>query len=318
MPEISIICPVYNAMMYLHRCVDRVLSQTYTDFEFILVDDGSSDGSGNLCDEYAAKDARVRVIHKENGGVSSARQAGMDFVTGKYFIHIDPDDWIDIDFLERMHDVILKSDADVACCDICMVFEKTRVVLRQCHPDYPQRRIAEAVASGEMSHSLCNKLVRKSVYDDYGLFFPEEVSTGEDALVCDAMFIRGVKCVFCDGVYYYYDRVSGQNSLTRSNYQKSLDSIRICVDRLENIPGNAHVRELSVRKMKEMAKMKAFYFMPFKEFRDLYKEINLSYFFKNILKYRKREGYIALALLLHSNKLAYSLFLKLKSVAGKT
>ena len=318
MAEISVVCPVFNAEKYLHRCVDSVLSQSFRDFELLLVDDGSEDAGGRICDEYAQADTRVKVIHKANGGVSSARQAGMDAATGRYFIHIDPDDWIDPDLLVRMHDTAVSENADVVCCDMLAVFSSAAVLLRQCHLGYSQRRIAEAVASGEMSHSLCNKLILRSVYDSYGLFFPQEVSTGEDAVVCDTMFIKRVKCAFCEGVYYHYDRVSGQNSLTRTNFEKSLDSIKRCVGLLENVDGDKKIRALSVRKMKDMAKMKAFYFLPFKEFRDLYKEINLDYFFRNILKVRKREAYVALALLVRSNKAAFALFRKLKSVGGRT
>ena len=175
MAEISVVCPVFNAEKYLRRCVDSVLSQSFCDFELLLVDDGSEDGGGQICDEYASADARVKVIHKRNGGVSSARQAGMDAATGRYFIHIDPDDWIDSELLEKMHDTAVDENADVVCCDMLAVFSNAVVLLRQCHPGYSQRRIAEAVASGEMSHSLCNKLILRSAYDRYGLSFPLQV-----------------------------------------------------------------------------------------------------------------------------------------------
>ena len=84
MPQISVIVPVYNTEKYLHRCIDSILSQTFTDFEVLLIDDGSTDSSGEICDEYAAKDSRVRVFHKENGGVSSERNMGLDNAYGEY------------------------------------------------------------------------------------------------------------------------------------------------------------------------------------------------------------------------------------------
>ena len=95
MPKVSIIVPVYKAEKYLNRCVDSILAQTFTDFELLLIDDGSPDRSGEICDEYAKKDSRIRVIHKENGGVSSARQRGLDESIGEYTIHADPDDWVE-------------------------------------------------------------------------------------------------------------------------------------------------------------------------------------------------------------------------------
>ena len=94
MPKISVIVPVYKAEQYIRRCVDSILAQTFTDFELLLIDDGSPDNSGAICDEYAAKDSRIKVFHKENGGVSSARNLGLDNVTGEYISFIDADDYI--------------------------------------------------------------------------------------------------------------------------------------------------------------------------------------------------------------------------------
>ena len=98
-PTISVIVPVYNTEQYLHRCIDSVLAQTYKDFELLLIDDGSKDSSGTICDEYAAKDARVRVFHKENGGVSSTRNLGLDHARGEWVTFVDSDDYIEDNFL---------------------------------------------------------------------------------------------------------------------------------------------------------------------------------------------------------------------------
>ena len=94
-PSISVIVPVYRAEDYLERCVESLLSQTFPDFEILLVDDGSPDHSGAICDDYARKDDRIKVFHKLNGGVSSARQYGIDHAIGEYVIHADPDDWVE-------------------------------------------------------------------------------------------------------------------------------------------------------------------------------------------------------------------------------
>lgn len=102
-PEISIIVPIYNVEKYLPKCIESILSQTFTNFELILVNDGSKDRSGIICDEYASKDNRIKVIHKENGGVSSARNSGVDLASGKYIGFVDPDDYIKKDMYERLH-----------------------------------------------------------------------------------------------------------------------------------------------------------------------------------------------------------------------
>ena len=107
---ISVIVPVYNTEKYLRRCIDSVLAQTYTDFELLLIDDGSKDSSGTICDEYAAQDARVRVFHKENGGVSSARNLGLDNAQGEWITFVDSDDYIEENFLKSFE---RKLDADI-------------------------------------------------------------------------------------------------------------------------------------------------------------------------------------------------------------
>ena len=113
MPKISIIVPVYNAEKYLRKCVDSILNQTFKDFELILVDDGSIDTSGKICDEYNLKDNRIKVIHKENGGLSSARNAGLDIAQGEYIGFVDSDDWIELDVYEELYKICKENDTDV-------------------------------------------------------------------------------------------------------------------------------------------------------------------------------------------------------------
>lgn len=101
-PKISVIVPVYNVQKYLSRCIDSILAQTFTDFELLLINDGSKDNSGKMCDEYAKKDTRIHVFHKENGGVSSARNLGLENVQGEWITFIDSDDYLNINFLSNL------------------------------------------------------------------------------------------------------------------------------------------------------------------------------------------------------------------------
>ena len=116
-PKISVIIPVYNAESTLRRCVDSVLAQTFTDFECLLINDGSKDKSGEICDEYARKDSRVKVFHKENGGVSSARNVGLDNARGEWVSFVDSDDWVEGDILESMYKTALLSGSSLVTCD---------------------------------------------------------------------------------------------------------------------------------------------------------------------------------------------------------
>ena len=113
---ISVIIPVYNAEKFLNKCLDSVIGQTYKNLEIILVDDGSQDDSGKICDEYAQKDNRIKVIHKENGGDSSARNTGLKMATGKYITTIDSDDWIELNAYEDMLKVLLEKNVDIVRC----------------------------------------------------------------------------------------------------------------------------------------------------------------------------------------------------------
>ena len=114
-PLISVIVPVYNVAAWLPRCVDSVLTQTYQNLEILLIDDGSTDASGEICDAYAEKDPRIRVIHKKNGGLSSARNAGLDVSNGQYIGFVDSDDWIEPEMYEKMLALMECNEAQLVC-----------------------------------------------------------------------------------------------------------------------------------------------------------------------------------------------------------
>ncbi|WHY61121.1 glycosyltransferase family 2 protein [Cytobacillus firmus] len=112
--KVSVVVPIYKVEKYLHRCVDSILNQTYTNLEIILVNDGSPDHCGEMIDSYAAKDSRIITVHKENGGLSDARNAGMEYITGNYTLFVDSDDWLDVSMIEKLLNSITKYQADVA------------------------------------------------------------------------------------------------------------------------------------------------------------------------------------------------------------
>lgn len=131
MPQISVIVPVYKVEPYLHRCVDSILAQTFADFELILVDDGSPDNCGAICDEYAAKDSRVTVIHQENGGLSAARNIGIDWAfansNSQWLTFIDSDDWVDCRYLELLWSANIENDTRVSFCNLLTVFKNSEI-----------------------------------------------------------------------------------------------------------------------------------------------------------------------------------------------
>lgn len=122
--KISVIVPIYKVENYLAKCVDSIINQTYKNLEIILVDDGSPDKCPQMCDEYAKNDSRIKVIHKENGGLSDARNAGMKIATGKYISFIDSDDWVSADFFKVLYDTMIDSESDIVECDVLKVDEE--------------------------------------------------------------------------------------------------------------------------------------------------------------------------------------------------
>lgn len=171
MPLISIIVPVYNVESYLKRCIDSIQKQTLTDFELILVDDGSPDNCGNICDEYAVHDNRIHVIHKENGGLSDARNAGIDWVfensNSEWITFIDSDDWIHCKYLEELYNAVCRTGAQISICgyqqikdDELNVHEIANVELWDTEEYYCKHHVNATVAWGKLYKRECFRNIR--------------------------------------------------------------------------------------------------------------------------------------------------------------
>lgn len=219
-PLVSVIVPVYNAASSLRRCVDSLLSQTLTDMELILVNDGSQDCSGTICDEYVTIDSRVSVIHKSNGGVASARMAGIDKATGEYSIQVDSDDWVEPSMLEDLYNKALQDDADIVICDFYYDYEGRKPLKRRVQRPQSLDRMAvlsELLEYRRISPSCANKLIRHSCYHKYQVRIPTDISHGEDFFICLSILRNeGVHVTYLDRAYYHYVQGAGSSSLTHS------------------------------------------------------------------------------------------------------
>lgn len=206
---ISVIVPVYNVEEYLRRCVDSILSQTYVDFEMILVNDGSRDSSGRICDDYAELDSRIRVIHKANGGIGSARNAGLEIAKGEYISFLDSDDWIEPDFFEVLLNLLLKYDADIS-----QVFfiQETRtkqdrdfaVVRKKDAQVYDGRDVMGNLfgrLTGFRTTVVWNKLYRRELFD--GVRIPENMVFEDEACIHEILY-RARRMVVNDSTLYHY------------------------------------------------------------------------------------------------------------------
>lgn len=226
----SIIVPVYNVEAYLPKCVDSILNQTYKNFELILVDDGSPDNSGKMCDEYAKKDSRVKVVHKENGGLSSARNAGIDCTNGEFLLFVDSDDFIENNTLEILYKKIIETDCDIVCFNIY---------------EYRNERIAGFVDNGvlnrleaERKHimtnpSSCRRIYRTELFTKNDIRFKEGIIY-EDLALIPALSNFTSKISFVDDKLYYY--VLRENSIMRTDkFKENRDDKFKALESLENI-----------------------------------------------------------------------------------
>ena len=228
-PRVSVIVPVYNTEKYLHRCLDSILVQTYKEFEVILVDDGSTDQSGFICDEYAAKDSRFVVIHKQNEGVSKARVTAFEHSKGDLITFIDSDDYVSPDYIEKLLGPILEDDADMVSCD-CYWVEDGKINMHRGKlvGTYENDGIHDFVANHYfydhqtngygMTCYLCTKIIKRN-YVLNGLKEVEGMWFAEDQLSMFAMLLQCKRLVLIPDRLYYYVQHKGQ---AVKRYDKSI------------------------------------------------------------------------------------------------
>lgn len=210
-PLVSVIVPVYKAEGTIQRCLDSLLAQTLKDFEVILVDDGSPDRCGEICDEYARKDSRIKVIHQKNMGVSAARQTGIENATGEYTIHADPDDWVEPTELEELYKKAKEDDADMVICDF---YENDDIY----HKQEPSSLKNETILYEMFQHlhgSCCNKLIKRACYKDYNINFPKDIYFCEDKYVVCAMLLHNIKVSYLPKAFYHYIQYPQNDTLVR-------------------------------------------------------------------------------------------------------
>lgn len=227
---ISVIVAVYQAERYLCRCVDSVLAQTIPDWELLLVDDGSTDNSAAICDEYARKDSRVRVFHEPHRGVSETRQCGLDNAQGEYSIHCDPDDWIEPNMLEVMLNKAHESRADLVMCDMSWDYPDHSDISKQ----KPSALDCDTILSEmyfHISSSVCNKLIRMECIRKFGIRYPKNINYVEDLFVLLQLFCNPLRVDYVALPLYHYDRYTNEGSLTR---RKNIQEYKMGVDYIES------------------------------------------------------------------------------------
>ena len=220
-PKVSIICPVYNTEKYVSRAIESVINQSLQDWELILVDDGSSDKSGYICDKFASADERITVIHKTNAGVSAARQTGIEKAEGDYILQLDSDDWEEPDMLIQLYKCAEKYNADMVFCDYYVNTDSTQsLVIQEPTNVYDSSTMIKDILQ-KIHGGCCNKLVRRSCLTRYGIKFPSNMDFCEDALFNIELLVHNITVEYVNKpLYHYY--VGNPYSITgiynRSNF----------------------------------------------------------------------------------------------------
>lgn len=214
MAMFSVIVPVYKVEKYLRECIDSIINQTYTDFELILVDDGSPDNSPQICDEYAKKDDRIKVIHKENGGATSARIAGANIAAGDYIVCIDSDDWVELTYLENFANIINETSVDVVCTDYYKYNgEKKECKFKLSHEglykkDDIKKYIYPILIQNEYGVSipnhLCTKAFKRELFVKHQNIVDRGIVMGEDAAVTKSCIYDADSIYILNKAMYYY------------------------------------------------------------------------------------------------------------------
>lgn len=234
-PKISVIVPVYQAEKYVNRCLDSILAQSFTDFEVLMIDDGSRDNGGKICDDYAKKDGRFHVVHKKNEGVSIARQTGLDMAQGEYVIHADPDDWVEPDWLGKLYQKIIEDKTDMVICDFELIKADETVVMAQRPASLHNDDILEAILDDLIWGMLWNKLVRRECFSRYGVSFHPDMNLWEDMYVICLLIVNGAKVSFLPEVLYHYDTTVNENSICLYPKESHVRSMMFFIDQLSPI-----------------------------------------------------------------------------------
>ena len=231
MPIISLIVPVYNVEKYLPRCVDSILSQSYKDFELILVDDGSPDNCGAICDEYALKDNRIRVVHQQNSKVSAARNAGIDISKGEWITLVDSDDWIHKDFLKILLSGAL-NDTDLVICGCTITSNETEIDRDYQEISFKSVSLEEIYKDHYARSRAWGRLYKKDTIRDLRYISGAEPS--EDSCFNELLFRNDMKFRITDAqLYYYFMR---PDSAIHSHFGRgTFNAIGPLLDHLRNI-----------------------------------------------------------------------------------
>lgn len=222
MELVSVLMPVYNVEGFLTRSVSSILCQTYTSFELILVDDGSTDASSEICDHFASEDSRIRVFHHANQGISFTREFALSKASGDYIAWVDSDDWIEPDMIEQMVLCAKENEADIVSCNLEVVWSSTTWNVRNYYHDKEQF-LREAISSNWAV--LWKLLIKKTLINTHDIHFPNGINNGEDYYFVVQCLLNATKIACVDKQLYHYNRLNSISTMATPCESKIMEQI---------------------------------------------------------------------------------------------
>lgn len=301
-PLVSVIVPVYNAEEYLDRCMKSLLGQTLSNIEIILVDDGSTDRSGVICERYARQDSRISVFHQPNSGVAAARQRGVDMAQGIFSIHVDPDDWVELTMLEELYAKAVECQADMVICNFVAVYpKKSKPSTQRLGNDLSPKACLNNLLQNKMHGSLCTKLIRTELYRKFDIRFVVGLNYCEDYLVCAKLFLHDIKVEYLNKALYYYDQIVNSASITRKYTIETLrqrlsfiDELRKVVEGVECVGMADAITGVAIECYKRRALSARQFAEIFAPYKEEFMRSNYKYKYKMVLR-MAASGYQTLA-----------------------
>lgn len=222
-PSVSITVPVYNVEKDLPRCIESLINQTLKDIEIILVDDGSPDNCGNICDDYAKKDSRIKVIHKKNGGLATARQAGLEVITGQYYTVCDSDDWVEPNMCEELYNIAIRDNADLVLSKHYINYPNGKQIESSTYEYICQDKYILDIMYHKASANTWNKLFKMSTIREHDIIYEKDINLGEDALFLYKLLLHPLKISTINKPFYHYHRDINSNSYTNNVTLKTVE-----------------------------------------------------------------------------------------------
>lgn len=232
--SVSVIVAVYNAQKTLVRLADSLKAQTLSDFEVLLIDDGSTDASARLCDEISRSDGRFKAFHKQNEGIGATRQFGIEQAQGEYTIHADSDDWVEPDYLEALYNEAISAAADMVICDILIENGKKSLLRKEEPIAFDQESLLEDLIC-RLQNGPCNKLIRRSFYAERAISFPQGLSVGEDQLFNLRLIMEGASVSYVPKALYHYDTTANPDSASRGSSLQKIQQGEAFIEELRKL-----------------------------------------------------------------------------------